>query len=367
MEYSFSVTGHENLLATHKNTLEFTKEDFLTKNGDCILGINASFDSRKLKSLLKFNTNFELLIKVGDLVDSLDFVGNIDFVSDKELVIRRSNFVCERTFGINASKTAFEINREIVKKLQNPSVSAEIIIRPKIKLFIFDFDDTLEDFSLGFYATNNNLGEIISKEFSLEKKKVIEELQNIDHHFCSLGVGKTPDLYDRFLWFKELSKRLNISPSDEQINFWIEQYWQIIFKKVRLFTGANSLLKRLSPHYKLVMLTDSDGPDDSIKINRIKKLKIFDYFDFVMTGNLLNQNKPSKKLYDYIFEKFGVSASECVMVGDKPQVDLSLAKELGITTVQVNKGVWISRHKNEVFDYVDYKVDNVKKILDIRF
>ncbi|HIP75502.1 MAG TPA: DUF371 domain-containing protein, partial [Thermococcus paralvinellae] len=33
--------GHENIKATHKSTLEITKEDFLTPRGDCIICIKA--------------------------------------------------------------------------------------------------------------------------------------------------------------------------------------------------------------------------------------------------------------------------------------------------------------------------------------
>ena len=33
----FNIFGHPNILCNHKNTLEFTKQDFVTKKGDCIL------------------------------------------------------------------------------------------------------------------------------------------------------------------------------------------------------------------------------------------------------------------------------------------------------------------------------------------
>jgi hypothetical protein len=31
--------GHENILATHKTTLEFTKDKRLSKKGDCIVAV----------------------------------------------------------------------------------------------------------------------------------------------------------------------------------------------------------------------------------------------------------------------------------------------------------------------------------------
>ncbi len=43
MEYSFTAWGHENITANHKRTLEFTKDNELSLEGDCILGVSANF------------------------------------------------------------------------------------------------------------------------------------------------------------------------------------------------------------------------------------------------------------------------------------------------------------------------------------
>ena len=43
----FRIYGHKNMLAIHKNTLEFTKDKELTKRGDCIVGVNSDFKITK--------------------------------------------------------------------------------------------------------------------------------------------------------------------------------------------------------------------------------------------------------------------------------------------------------------------------------
>ena len=48
-----SAYGHENILCTHGTTIEITKEKSLTKKGNCILGINASKSSYDLNIDLK--------------------------------------------------------------------------------------------------------------------------------------------------------------------------------------------------------------------------------------------------------------------------------------------------------------------------
>jgi len=54
------------------------------------------------------------------------------------------------------------------------------------------------------------------------------------------------------------------------------------------------------------------------------------------------------------------------MVGDKPEMDLKPAKEMGMKTVWFKKGHWASLRKGKKFKFVDYeikKLSNLPKIL----
>jgi hypothetical protein len=115
--------GHENVLCTHTTTLEITKENHLTKKGNCILGICASkacFDlNSELKKELQKNNKFRISIKVDDLIDSFYGNGSTDLklLNKKDMVFRKSDFICDRTVLINCTKSSNEINRDLVKKL----------------------------------------------------------------------------------------------------------------------------------------------------------------------------------------------------------------------------------------------------------
>ena len=104
--------GHENILGKHKSTIEFIKDDFLSKKGDCILGIKLS----EVPSALSGKISISL--KVGDLVDEIHCVANENFKHSNEFVIRKSDFLDDRTFGINADKAACDIKREIIEELK---------------------------------------------------------------------------------------------------------------------------------------------------------------------------------------------------------------------------------------------------------
>lgn len=120
------VYGHENILCTHNTTIEITKDTHLTKRGNCILGINASkacYDfNPEFKKKLQQNKQVKISIKIDDLIDSFYGFGSSDLLlsNKKDMVFRKSNFICERTVLINCTKSSTELNRELVKKLSMP-------------------------------------------------------------------------------------------------------------------------------------------------------------------------------------------------------------------------------------------------------
>lgn len=124
--------GHENVKATHKSTLEFTKEDYLTPRGDCILCIEADRGindlSEEFKAALRAGKKLLIRIKVGDLVDAVLAEGSPDLILDHDfsMVVRKSDYIDARTLAIRANKAARDIDRRIVELLKNPETRAEI-------------------------------------------------------------------------------------------------------------------------------------------------------------------------------------------------------------------------------------------------
>lgn len=116
--------GHENVLCTHKSTIEITKDDYLTKNGDCILGINASkacIDLNfNLKEIIKAESKIKINIKLDDLTDSFYGFGNkkLTLLNKKDIVFRKSDYICDRTVLINCSKSSNELNNKLINKLR---------------------------------------------------------------------------------------------------------------------------------------------------------------------------------------------------------------------------------------------------------
>lgn len=123
MKYSFFIYGHENISSLHKNTVEMTKEDYVTKRGDCIIGIKSDFDVSELRKFSGTRVNIYFLHddkKLDELSCDVpkSLALNLDGHAAENFVVRRSDFLDHRTFGISASKAAGELDRELVNMLK---------------------------------------------------------------------------------------------------------------------------------------------------------------------------------------------------------------------------------------------------------
>ena len=125
---SFIFYGHKNILSTHKNTFEFTKDHDLTLNGDCIVGVKADFDYNELIKLVKNYSKIKIIIKVDNVNEEINCNVNKEFNDENEIVIRKTDFVSKRTLGINANKAAIDLDRKLISKLKDPNVIGTVEI-----------------------------------------------------------------------------------------------------------------------------------------------------------------------------------------------------------------------------------------------
>ena len=139
MLYKFNACGHPNILATHKTTLEFTKDKEVSLKGDCIVGVNADFELSELKQFIKKLKNNKITITIKPISKFKKFKETIlaeinpKFQDDMEFVIRKTDFVSERTFAIKSNKAAFELNRDLIRFLREYKNKISVIIENKPK------------------------------------------------------------------------------------------------------------------------------------------------------------------------------------------------------------------------------------------
>lgn len=126
MKFEIDFFGHENIRSLHRRTIEITKEEYLTPNGDCIVGVGASTACADIPDELKQKLKEpKSKIKITIQTDSGQFeirgIGDPHLILDHptDIVIRKSGFICPRTLAINCDKASDSIPRTLVKSLQS--------------------------------------------------------------------------------------------------------------------------------------------------------------------------------------------------------------------------------------------------------
>jgi hypothetical protein len=108
-------------------TFEITKDTHVTKRGDCIIAVDADragadlspefknalqSDSARLTITIEADTEKEIVNASGH--------PQLTLTHPTDLVVRKSNYVCNRTVAIHADKAAKDFSKTLVKRLQNP-------------------------------------------------------------------------------------------------------------------------------------------------------------------------------------------------------------------------------------------------------
>jgi len=127
--------GHRNIRSTHRTTFEITKEEGLTKRGDCVIAVGATKGARDLsvrfrEAVKRGDAKITITVEAGGVREVVEARGTLRllFTHPTDIVVRKSDYVCGRTVAIRANKAASDLSRELVEKLKNPSQKVTITL-----------------------------------------------------------------------------------------------------------------------------------------------------------------------------------------------------------------------------------------------
>jgi len=129
--------GHPNITGKHETTFEVTKASSIERDADCIIGVKANKACKDLsdglKEALKEGKRVEITIEVEGIKDKIVAYGSpaLKLTHAEDIVVRKSDFIDERTLAILADKAACDIKREIIEKMKNPEAQMKIVVEVK--------------------------------------------------------------------------------------------------------------------------------------------------------------------------------------------------------------------------------------------
>jgi len=181
-----------------------------------------------------------------------------------------------------------------------------------IKTIIFDLGGVVltNDFDLN----NEEFFNKFSRCFSLTKEDMQDGWKTVHHRFFE---GK---INEEEFW-GVLLKTKNMEDIEKAKKIWR--------KHQRPLENMFDLLKKLKRKYRLAALTNVSKEWLSFKI---KKFRLDDYFDLIVSSCYVGIAKSEKSIYKIFVEKLSETPKECLFIDDKER-NLAPARELGMETL----------------------------------
>lgn len=132
-------------------------------------------------------------------------------------------------------------------------------------------------------------------------------------------------------------------------------FMDLVKEKLELLDGAKELLIMLKENFKTALVTSTER--NYVKLV-FEKTKIGEYFDILVTGDMVFHGKPDPECYLLAAQKMGIPVKECVVFEDAPSGILA-GKNAGMKVIAVPspyvKG-------DEAFQKADVVVDTLRDI-----
>ncbi|MCJ7814031.1 MAG: HAD-IA family hydrolase [Candidatus Atribacteria bacterium] len=238
----------------------------------------------------------------------------------------------------------------------------------KYKAIFFDFGGTL------MCAESDNVAHLHMMKDIIQRYNLSASPEDMATKYNSYLFTKEMTLLDTnpeekcFTPLRESSKKAfigvlseyNIHPSNEDYHWFKEMYFENHKKYVKLFPETIGIIKHLrnhgSIHIGIISDIDNDYQDFQFSVFGIQEM-----FDSITTSEEVRSYKPEPKIFQIALNKAGCQAEESMIVGDSYKKDISGGKNMGMTTIWINK----FSENNINNDKADFIVKDLKEISPI--
>lgn len=200
-----------------------------------------------------------------------------------------------------------------------------------IRAITFDLDDTLWDVGDAIRIAERNAFAYLSEHCpNITKHQDIVSLRQLMLQLLE----EEPELTHRIshLRKKTLARAVEQSGySAEEADRHATAAFNIFLEgrhQVSLFQDVLPVLQALHQRYTIGALTNGNAD--------INRLTIGPYFDFSFSAEQFRRSKPHPTLFRAALDFTGLTASECVHVGDHPEHDILGAQQAGFFSIWVN-------------------------------
>ena len=206
----------------------------------------------------------------------------------------------------------------------------------QIFTILFDLDGTLVDTAPDLMRAHNH----VMKKFGYPTKST-EEIRNL----VGQGAGA---MLGRSIWGqakKEFGKVQNEKIKKEMIDAFVDYYGKNIINESTLINGVKEFLKWCKE--KNISMAVCTNKQEHLAIDLLKKIGIFDYFEYVAGSNTFDYCKPDPRHLTNVIEILGGEIKRSIMIGDS-ETDANAGKNAGIPVILLEDG-YTEKNTTEIY------------------
>ena len=210
-------------------------------------------------------------------------------------------------------------------------------------VILFDLDGTLVNTAPDLMHAHNH----VMKKYGYKERK-LSDIKKL------AGRGSKVMLARSIHEIAELSGKINKSDEniEEMTKEFIDYYSKNIVKESALIDGALSFLSWCKNNS--ISMAVCTNKQEGLSIDLLKKIKIYNFFDYVAGGDTFNHNKPDPRHLTDTIEIIGGNINKTVMIGDS-ETDSISAKTANIPFVLISDG-YTEKRSDQI--YHDHLVNN---------
>ena len=195
-----------------------------------------------------------------------------------------------------------------------------------IKTVIFDIDNTLYNFDAADKAGMEAVYRYVYEQFGWEKESFKAVYSDMMKELFD-EIGEIGAAHNRLLRFERILEERNLPLSPHAMKMY-SLYWDTLIERSEISPGAEETIRALKE--KGIRVGIGSDMTAWVQYRKLEKLGLLPYFDFVVTSEESNADKPAAAFYALCLRKAQCEAGECIYVGDNYWKDYRGSMDAGI-------------------------------------
>ena len=217
---------------------------------------------------------------------------------------------------------------------------------------LFDLDGTLVNTAPDLMRAHN----FVMKKYGYDERE-LKDIKKL------AGRGSKVMLKRSMHHIAELSGKIEKTDDvvEKMTKEFVDYYSKNIVKESTLKNGVLDFLSWCKN--KKITMGVCTNKQEYLSVDLLKKIKIYDFFDYVAGGDTFEYNKPNPKHLTNTIEIIGGDVKKSIMVGDS-ETDSNAAKAASIPFILIEDG-YTEKKINEIYhDYLSKDFVGLEKIIE---